>query len=347
MTTTEPAEARSQPPEKPGAPRRLLSLDAVRGVAIVILLLAGNPFMREDLWVGFKHPEWHGLRFADLFFPLFLFVVGAAMTLSRRAAEPRHAFRRVGILFLLGVGLSSFKHASITIPGVLQHIAVAYLIAWLVLRAPRRAQIPLTAGIVLGVWGIYVAFGGSDPWDMTSTAAHRVDGFLFGHFATEGTLQSIISSVNVLGGAFIARGIKERKAERLWRWVGAHGAWLIALSLVLAFVVPVNKRVWSPSFALLSLGTSVLWFALMIWVIDVRRWRRGVTPLVELGANPIAIYVGYIVIRALLSDFAHLAPVIAPFGSRGAGALLYSLAWLVAGWLVARWLYRRRIFIKI
>ncbi|HZK52248.1 MAG TPA: hypothetical protein VFD47_11875, partial [Actinomycetota bacterium] len=59
---------------------RLRSLDALRGLAIVVMLMAGNPFMREDLPVQLKHPEWHGLRFADLFFPLFLFVVGIAMT---------------------------------------------------------------------------------------------------------------------------------------------------------------------------------------------------------------------------------------------------------------------------
>jgi predicted acyltransferase len=157
---------------------RLRSLDAVRGLAIVIMLLAGNPFPREDLLVQLRHPEWHGLRFADLFFPLFLFAMGVAMTLSRRAASPRLDLRRVSVLALLGVALSSLKHGRLAITGVLQHIAGAYFLAWVVLKAPRRMQPALAAGLLAAVWVAFLlwADGDRDPWGEQGTVAHAVDG---------------------------------------------------------------------------------------------------------------------------------------------------------------------------
>lgn len=328
---------------------RLQSLDVTRGLALVILLLAGNPFLREHLPVQLKHPVWHGLRFADLFFPLFLFVVGVAMTLSRRAGTPRLVLRRVGLLLVVGIAISSLKHAEFHVTGVLQHIAGSYLVAWLVLRAPRRSQVPIAIGILGAVWAGFLLWAdpGSDPWSREETLAHAVNRWLIGGFATEGVLQTVTSAVTVLGGAFIGRGIRERDTQRLFRWVAGNATWLIAAGLFFALFVPINKRLWSPSYTVLTLGVSCAFFALFIWLVDIHRQGRWTTPMRELGANPIAVYVGFITLRALIDDYRESVPSLAPFGSDTAGALTYSLAWLVTGWLFARHLYRRRVFIKL
>lgn len=338
--------------EEPVAARagRLRSLDALRGLAIVVMLLAGNPFMREDLPVQLKHPEWHGLRFADLFFPLFLFVVGIAMTLSRRTGQPWLVLRRVVLLALLGVALTSLKHRELVIPGVLQHIAGSYLLAWLVLRSPRKLQPALTAGILVGVWVGFLLWAGEgqDPWSMEDSLAHEVNGWFFGGFSTEGVLQTVASSVTVLGGAFVGRLVKDvRDPPLLARRVAVHAAWLIVVALLLSIEVPINKRLWSPSFTLLTLGTSCAWFALLIWLIDIRRQRWWVTPLHELGANPIAVYVGFIAVRALVSGYRDVVPLLAPFGSEVAGAMTYALGWVALAWFFAHLLYRRGVFLKL
>lgn len=316
----------------------------------MILLLAGNPFMRSDVPAQLKHPMWHGLRFADLFFPLFLFVVGVAMTLSRRSGSPREVLRRAALLLALGIALSSLKHGELYLPGVLQHIAGSYLLAWLILQAPRRIHALLGAGVLAGVWVGYLVWAdpGADPWSIDDSFAHGVNGWILGGFATEGVLQTVTSSITVLGGALLGRGIRKLSDPRaLFRWVSINAAGLIAAGLLLALVIPINKRLWTPSFTVLTLGTSAAMFALFIWAADVRGWRTWVRPLVELGANPIAIYAGFIAVRAVIDDYAGSAPSIAPFGSETAGALVYSLGWLLVGLLVAHLLYRRRIFIKV
>jgi predicted acyltransferase len=129
-------------------------------------------------------------------------------------------------------------------------------------------------------------------------------------------------------------------------WVGRHAAWLIAAGLLMAILIPINKRLWTPSFTVLSLGTSCAWFALLIWLIDLRH-RRWLTPLQELGANPIAVYVAFMAVRAIVDDYRDAAPFIAPFGSEATGTMLYCLAWLLAGWYLAHQLVRKRVYVKL
>jgi len=328
---------------------RVVSLDAARGLAIVVMLAAGNPFQREHMLEQLRHPQWHGLTFADLFFPLFLFTMGVSMMLSRRAGSPRLVLRRVMLLMAIGIALSSLKHERLFVTGVLQHIAGAYLLAWLVLRAPRRVQYAIAAGMLAVIWIAYVLWAdpGDDPWGMRRTFAHAVDGWLLGGFKTEGTLQTITSTVTVLGGAFIGRRVKEHPDPRqLLRWVGSHAGLLILAGLLMALVIPINKRLWTPSFTVLTIGTSCAWWAFLILLMDVRgqRWLR---PLQELGANPIAVYIAFIAVRALIDDYREAAPFLAPLGSAVAGTLVYALLWLVAGWFLAHVFLRRRIFLKL
>jgi predicted acyltransferase len=327
---------------------RLRSLDAARGLAIVILLLAGNPFPREHIWVQLTHPEWHGLRLADLFFPLFLFAMGVSMTLSRRSRSPRLVLRRVVLLLALGVLLSSMKHETLFITGVLQHIAGAYLVAWLVLTAPRRLQPVIAAGIVAAVWAGFEIWGGGEAWGRRGTLAHALDGWLLGGFSTEGVLQTITSSVGVVGGALIGRGMQRyRDPKELILYVGRHAAWLVAVASLMSLVVPINKRLWTPSFTVLTLGTSCAWLAFLAWLERLRGFGSLLTPLEELGANPIAIYVMFMAARALLDDYRGVWPVFGLFGSEAAGTLLYGLLWVGLAWFLAHQLFRRRIFVKI
>jgi predicted acyltransferase len=344
QTPVPPIEARAT------APARLVALDAVRGLAIVVMLFAMSPGPASQRPYHLRHPTWEGLTFADLFFPLFLFAVGVSMTLSARGLDTRHVLRRAAILFALGVALSSLRHEGLRFTGVLQHIAGSYLVAFAVLRAPRRWQVPLAIGIVGAVWAGFVLWAiGDDPWGRSETLAHAVDGALLGRFTTEGTLQTVISSVTVLGGAFAGRlitAIPDR--QRLVHAVAVRAVGLCALGLLLATVVPINKRLWSPSFLVLTIGTSFAFLAAFVWLADIRRIRRPIAPLVHVGTNPIAIYVLFITALALYQNYVgDLAPAFTPFGNATVGYLVYSAGWFALWWLFAYALYRRRIFIKV
>jgi predicted acyltransferase len=347
--TATPPGATAAPP---APPPRLVPLDAVRGLAIVVMLVVMNPGPASDLPAQLHHPEWHGLTFADLFFPLFLFAAGVGMTLSSRGPDVRHALRRAAVLLALGIALASLDHQHVARTGVLQHIAVSYLVAFLVLRLPRRWHLPVTVALVAVYWAAFAVWApGDDAWARQGTLAHEVDGFLLGSFTTEGTLQSLIGGVTVLGGALVGRLIQDAPdRRRLLRLIIARAVTLVAVALVLALVVPVNKRLWTPSFTAVTLGTSVAWLAAGIWLIDVRGARRAAAPLVHLGANPLAIYVGSFTALSLVRNYgASLVPDLpgmAPVGST-ATAFVYAAAWALLWWLVAYALYRRRIVLRL
>jgi len=52
---------------------------------------------------------------------------------------------RAAVLLVLGMALASLNHETFRRTGVLQHIAAAYLVAFVVLCLPRRWQLPVIA----------------------------------------------------------------------------------------------------------------------------------------------------------------------------------------------------------
>lgn len=321
---------------------RLQALDAARGFAVVIMLLVMNPGPTGDLPDQLHHPDWHGFTLADTALPLFLFASGLSMTLSRRMLDGRQVLRRVGLLFGFGVALATLKHQTPTLNGVLQHLAGSYLLAWAVLRLPRRLQVAAAAGLVGAVWLAFAAWGaGGDPWAPGSTLAHQIDGVLYGGFATEGTLQTIAGAATVVAGAFAGRLVRAHpRAEELVPVLAVRAAAFVAAGLLLALVVPLNKHLWTPSFAVLTIGTSLTILAVGLWLIDVCGLRTVAQPLVHLGANPIVIY---LLSMAALFSLRNYADGLLP----DIGAIPWAIAWTALWWLAARALHRRDIFVKI
>lgn len=321
---------------------RLQALDAARGFAVVIMLVVMNPGPTDDLPDQLHHPDWHGFTLADTALPLFLFASGLSMTLSRPTLDTRQVLRRVGLLLSFGVALATLKHQTLTFNGVLQHLAGAYLLAWAVLRLPRRLQAPAAAALVGAVWLAFAAWGaGGDPWAPGSTLAHQIDGILYGGFATEGTLQTIASAATVVAGASAGRLVRAHpRAAELVPALAVRAAGFVAAGLLLALVVPLNKHLWTPSFAVLTIGTSLTILAVGLWLIDVRGLHKVAQPLVHLGANPIVIY---LLSMAALFSLRNYAGALLPT----LGAVPWAIAWTALWWLGARALHRRGIFVKI
>ncbi len=150
-------------PEDPD--RRLLSLDVFRGITVAAMVLVNNPGTWRAVYGPLRHADWHGWTPTDLIFPFFLFIVGVAIPfgLGRRLDADhgrgqvvRKVLRRALVIFLLGLvlhAISSMDLATIRIPGVLQRIAVCYLVASLVFLTFGRGAPLLIATIALfGYW---------------------------------------------------------------------------------------------------------------------------------------------------------------------------------------------------
>ena len=148
---------------------RLLSLDVFRGATIAGMMMVNNPGSWWHIYPPFEHAAWNGWTFTDLIFPFFLWIVGVAMTFSfskrvEQGADRHklmmHTFQRALAIFAIGLFLNGFPYglifghqfswATIRIPGVLQRIAICYLVAGsITLYTGRLGQIRWTVAILV------------------------------------------------------------------------------------------------------------------------------------------------------------------------------------------------------
>jgi uncharacterized membrane protein len=148
---------RTAPGHAPAPPQRLAVIDALRGVALCLMLVYHFTF--DLVWfkvlsADFNHdPFWLGFR--GLIVSLFLGLVGVSLVLAHRAHPGMAAFwRRVAIIALCAVLVSVASYA--TFPdtyitfGILHCIAVASILARPLVNTPRLAVLAGIAIIALG-----------------------------------------------------------------------------------------------------------------------------------------------------------------------------------------------------
>src|SRR3989475_3072410 len=279
---------------------RLLSLAAFRGLTIAAMVLVNNPGTWAAVYAPLTHAEWHGLTPTDVIFPFFLFIVGMAIPLSRPTAG--RVLRRAAVIFALGLvlnGLPGFDWATLRIPGVLQRIAVCYLVAAvLFLTTSWRTQAIVTAALLLGYWGAMTlvpvpGYGRGDLGPEGNLAAWLDRALLGPHiwrvarvFDPEGILSTVPAVATTLLGVLTGRWAQSARPPRVitggLALAGALGA---VLGAAWGVWFPVNKALWTSSYAVLTAGLALLVFAACYAATEVRGWRRGGAPFAVLGGN--------------------------------------------------------------
>lgn len=155
---------------------RLLSLDVLRGITIVGMILVNNPGTWESVYAPLRHAEWNGLTPTDLVFPFFMFIMGVSMSfaLSRfdhhfsrsfitQTGAAHSDFVLVGTFpFLVFVGVCGVEQpfSQIRILGVLQRLALAYFFGSLLIMSVRRpANLAWISAIILIGYTVLLALG--------------------------------------------------------------------------------------------------------------------------------------------------------------------------------------------
>ena len=371
--------ATSSPKASEQTPGRLRSLDVFRGLTIAAMVLVENSGSPSNTYAALRHAEWNGWTPTDLVFPFFLFIMGTAMALSlarRRdgdeAIELGRVLRRGVVLFGAGLLLNGFPWVigGVRIMGVLQRIGITYVLASLVvLRLPPRRQYLVGGAILLGYWAAIALVPVPGVGAAAMTPAHSLPGWLdatllgrshlYGHGAydPEGLLSTLPALVTVLLGYWSGEWLRRsgrgtRTATRLL----VAGAVLAAAGVAWGTVFPVNKRLWTSSFVLLTAGLAAVALALCFWAVDVVRWRRVGRPFEVMGLNAIFAYVASEIGGNLLSYSVHPGGAslrdlaysqVIPWTTPAHAALAVAVGVLVWWWMVVYAMYRRRWFLKI
>jgi predicted acyltransferase len=149
----------------PESTNRLLSLDALRGYTIALMVIVNDPGSWSHVYPPLLHSEWNGVTITDIVFPFFLFIVGTSIALAytkrlNAGASPRELYgkttsRAIKIL-LLGWFLAlwpNFHFGAMRFPGVLPRIAVVFFICALIfLNTTWRQQVWIAVCLLVGYW---------------------------------------------------------------------------------------------------------------------------------------------------------------------------------------------------
>jgi predicted acyltransferase len=291
----------------------LTSLDVFRGLAITAMIVVNNPGNWSAVYPPLTHAHWHGWTFADMVFPSFIFIAGVALPFSRAARARPHpspaalgaVARRALLLVALGIALNAAATlsdaAAVRIPGVLQRIGLAYAIAApLVIWVGVRGWVASAAGLLAihTLLLVGVAVGGDAAGTMTPehNVAGAVDAAVFGRHRLmpadpEGLLGVLSTAATMLCGAVAGAWLRATSDPmRAVAGLAAGGALVLGTGLLWSAWLPLNKTLWTGSFAVAAAGGSALVLAacaLLVDVLDVAAWAR---PFVWLGVNPLAIY---------------------------------------------------------
>jgi predicted acyltransferase len=300
-------------------------------------------------------------------------------------------------MILLGLvlnGFPDFHLNTLRLAGILQRIAVCYLLGstlYFSVSFPasaskgsdRKTYTVLTLAtfvLLVGYWALlklypvpgfgaghldsfmslpaYVdraAFGISHLWPYGTTPGHGVTFDPEGLLSTLGALATLL--IGMLAGQWLlARVSSARKVIVL----AIAGACLAALALVLSPVMPLTKKIWTPTFAMLSAAVVLLVFSCLYLLLDIKQWRRWTPPALIFGTNAIFAFAISTIVTTLSDRIYVGAPTSTPLTLHQRGFLLlttwlspihaslaYALLIVMLNLALVYPLYRKRIFLRL
>ena len=252
--------------------------------------------------------------------------------------------------------------------GVLQRIALAYGAASLMIYfwGPRASTL-ISIAILILYWPVMYYFGdGPDPLSPHTNAVLKLDTWLIGEnhlyrgegfpFDPEGLLSTFPSIANVVAGYLVGVYVqkKGKTFEGLAKLLMAGFACIvIAYWWNLGF--PINKKLWTSSFVMQTVGLDCLILACIMYWIDFRNQTAGTYFFKVFGRNPLPIYllselVVIILYTIRVGDiplyrwiyqniFIHAGDYI--------GSLLFAVTYMLFCWSVGYILDKNKIYIRV
>ena len=358
---------------------RLLSVDIFRGLTICFMIMVNTPGSWEHVYAPMRHAPWHGFTPTDMVFPFFMTTVGISMALSMAGARTKSdgelmmkIVKRAALIFLVGLLLNYFPFtkaiADLRIWGDLQRIAASYLVAGLavVLLKKEKNILIYTITSLLAYWAL-LYFGGD--YTLEGNLNNKIDLWMLGEnhlykgygipFDPEGILGTITGGAHIaIGYLFSARYLKKPiDASNSIKGALTWGAILLVVAFLWNLVFPINKPIWTSSYVCLASGFALMIYALLFYLIDVKKWTKWAWPFKVFGLNPLASYALSGLLVKIFSRFFKIDGTSVPsyiyenimtpaFGPLN-GSLAYAIFYTFVIWLFAYLLYRNKIVVKL
>lgn len=317
----DPGPAAMQTPPR----SRLGALDSFRGLTVAGMIIVNTAGSDKYVWWPLDHAAWHGFTPTDFVFPAFLCAMGVALGLSFPRVTDARLWRRVAwrVFALIAIGfawrllvqgsLGQWGFENFRLLGVFQRLGLCFgLAASFAIITARPAPdgkkrlnlIAIVTAIVVLVLGYWAAMALGGDYTPEGNLAGWIDRAVLGTnhmwragtdaagnvvYDPEGLLSTLPATANVLFGLLAALAW-QRCRDRATLWIALAGVALVLLGLALAPWFPLNKRLWTSSFVLLTTGLSALLFAGCVVAARSAMVRRLFLPFDTFGMNAILAY---------------------------------------------------------
>ena len=299
---------------------------------------------------------------------VLLYLVGLAIAWFSLFCRTWNGLSGEEITFWQRLGQSANNFSNIRILGVIPRLAICYGIASLIVITLKHKFIPYLIAVLLIGYFILLMVGNGFAYDTTnilSIVDHRILGeahmYKDNGIEPEGILSTIPAIAHVLLGFYIGKIMMEtkdihEKIERLF----IFGAILTFCGFLLSYGCPINKKIWSPTYVLTTCGLGSTLLALLIWIIDVKGYKRWSRFFETFGVNPLFMYVLGAVLSIIIGNIMVyeggktislkgyiyndlLQPI---FGDYPA-SLIFALLFVGFNWIFGYYLYKKKIYIKL
>lgn len=332
----------------------------------------------------FDHVAWQGLTLWDMIQPSFMFMVGVSLVYSCSSRLRRghsfsrllaHAVFRSVFLILLGVFLRSLDSETTnwTFEDVVTQIGLGYVPLFLLWRCGRRAQVAAIVIILVGTWFLFAAWPVDPPdpnpytgffahWNIIGNPAQYIDQWFLNLFPRETTFLAndggyytfnfvpslATMTLGLLAGNLLRDQLSPTaKLSRLALWGLALMVGGVLLQVV--GICPIVKKIWTPSFVLLSGGLCLWILASLYYTVDIKKWHRVSFPARVVGMNSMAMYIIVHTLAGWLTKNlqTHLGSKIFTIWGEAYEHLLLNLLVGTCLWLICLWMYKRQLFLRI
>lgn len=354
--------------------KRLLSLDVLRGITVVGMILVNNGGGRLS-YDSLRHSAWNGLTPCDLVFPFFLFIMGIStyIALSKFQFQPsasvvKKILKRTFLILCIGWAIHWFDFicegdflpfAHLRLMGVLPRIALCYCAAsFIALYVNHKYIYSIIGGLLVGYTILLLAGNGYVEGENNMLAL--IDRHLLGaeHLYRkspvdpEGLVSTLSAIAHTLIGFCCGKLILQKvPLEQKTLQMFVVGFLLMAIGFLFTEALPLNKRIWSPTFVLVTCGLAAMLQALLLYFIDMKEKKRWCRFFEIFGVNPLFLYVLSEVV-AIVIGATGCKPVLyesihACVPDEYVASALYAILFTGVMGACGYPLYKRKIYIKL
>ena len=228
------------------------------------------------------------------------------------------------IFYFAGAEILWYNFSTMRIPGVLQRIAICYLVVSLIfLRTNWKQQAVISLVLLLVYWILMtlVPVPGCEITtidDKACNLAAWIDRTILTEahmwrsakvYDPEGILSTIPAIVTtlsgVLTGTWLMRSsrqtdlspddkseIRNPKSEmETAAGLFFAGTVLLAIGWSWSLLFPLNKSLWTSSYVVYTSGLALLTLGVCYWLIDIKGYKKWAWPFVVFGVNALALFV--------------------------------------------------------